>query len=61
LEVDLRVAAKHRHHRHRSAKPPSSCRQLGVVGGVIVFGRRAVKEGDTGDAPLRPATAPTTG
>ena len=28
---------------------------------VIVFGRRAVKEGDTGDALLRPATAPTSG
>ena len=28
---------------------------------VIVLGRRAVKEGDTGDATLRPATAPTTG
>lgn len=28
---------------------------------VIVLGRRAVREGDTGDATLRPATAPTTG
>jgi uncharacterized membrane protein SpoIIM required for sporulation len=28
---------------------------------VVVLGRRAVKEGDTGDATLRPAFAPTTG
>jgi uncharacterized membrane protein SpoIIM required for sporulation len=28
---------------------------------VIVLGRRAVKEGETGDATLRPAAAPTTG
>jgi uncharacterized membrane protein SpoIIM required for sporulation len=28
---------------------------------VIVLGRRAVKDGDTGDATLRPTAAPTTG
>jgi uncharacterized membrane protein SpoIIM required for sporulation len=28
---------------------------------VLVLGRRAVKEGDTGDAALRPTLAPTTG